>query len=181
MAALTLPLIRNRSASPHYCFPSKQRYTGLRYAFQKGSLVFHVKINPNTFLWRKLRQSISTEAAGEYISYSIRFDPLSLVDVFRLTEVKAYEYVGDIILTVDEGDQNHLLHLYENEIDGETLYALNLGQAATLPGQPFFVGKPSAIEVALVKNETAWDFQSLLLKDDSGSIKVYCLAVRRRI
>lgn len=50
------------------------------------------------------------------------------------------------------------------------MYGLNLGQAATLPGQPFFVGTPSTLEVAFVKNETAWDLQSLLLKDNSGSL-----------
>ena len=103
------------------------------------------------------------------MSYAISFNPLSLAGVFCLIEVKAYEYEGDIILAVGDGDQNRLLHLYENEIDGETMYGLNLGRPATLSGQPFFVGKPSAVEVALVKNEMDWDFQSLLLKDDSGS------------
>lgn len=103
------------------------------------------------------------------MSYSITFNPLSLADVFRLRGVKAYEYEGDIVLAVDDGDQSRLLHLFENEVDGDTMYGLNLGQAASLAGQPFFVGNPSAVEVALVKSETAWDFQSLLLKDGGGS------------
>lgn len=104
------------------------------------------------------------------MSYSISFNPLSLADVFRLRDVKAYEYEGDVVLAVDDGEQNRLLHLFENEVDGDTMYGLNLGQAATLPGQPFFVGNPSAVEVSLVKSETAWDFRSILLKDGSGSL-----------
>jgi hypothetical protein len=103
------------------------------------------------------------------VSYPISFNPLSLADVFRLRGIKAYEYEGDVVLTVDNGDQSCLLHLYENEVDGDTMYGLSLGRAAALTGQPFFVGDPSAVEVLLFKSETAWDFQSLLLKDGIGS------------
>ena len=103
------------------------------------------------------------------MSYPISFNPLSLADVFRLRGIKAYEYEGDVVLAVDIGDQSRLLHLYENEVDGDTMYGLNLGQAVALAGQPLFVGDPAAVEVLLFKSETAWDFQSLLLKNDVGS------------
>lgn len=104
------------------------------------------------------------------MSNSISYYPLSLADVFGLGEISAYDYEGDVLLTVSDGTEKRLIHLYENEVDGRMMYGLNIGSAVDIAQQPLFVGNPTSVEISLAKSDTAWDFLSLTLKDRSGSL-----------
>ena len=102
------------------------------------------------------------------MSDPVDYHPLSLVDLFRLGNISVYEYDDDVLLAASDGSDKRLVHLYENEIGGRTMYALNIGGVIYIAQKPFFVGVPSAVEVSSVEGNTAWDFLSMTLTDSDG-------------
>lgn len=102
------------------------------------------------------------------MSISVNYRPLSLVDLFRIGEICAYDYDNDVLLATSDGASNRLLHLYENEVEGRTMYGLNVGSVIEMTDQPCFVGTLVAVEVSFVANDTAWDFLSLTLAGSGG-------------
>ena len=104
----------------------------------------------------------------------ITFSPLSLAEAFALRSVAVYEYVKDAILTDHQKSGEHLLHLFQNEIDGRVLYGLNRGKQIENLGSPSFVGIMSIVEVLFAQDEKNWDCGTLtLLAEDGSKLRVY--------
>lgn len=85
-----------------------------------------------------------------------------------MRDVKAYECGDGVILTVSCDGVEHLVHLYENEIDNKIIYGLNMGQVFQPREHPSFKGAPSAIEILDAVDERNWDFGAITLKSSDG-------------
>lgn len=104
----------------------------------------------------------------------MNFNLLSLDDVMNLEEVRVYFYDEDVILTSANGVLEHLIHLFENEVDGVVMYGINKGRPVELGKTPLFIGQPFSIEVRRSKGNADWDFCSLVLRgSDNAWLRVH--------
>jgi hypothetical protein len=103
------------------------------------------------------------------VSDPVSYHPMSLTEMFRMQNINAYDYDGDIILTTNDGESIRLIHLFENEIEGRTIYGLNLGRVVPPADRPIFEGTLATIEISYAYDETTWGFESLLLRDADGA------------
>ena len=102
------------------------------------------------------------------------FELLSLADLFALKEIIVYSYDDDLVLTTSELDVERLIHLYENEVDGRTMFGINKGQIVHLDKSPSFSGRLSSIEISWSRGDTDWDFQSLVLRGGDDTLLRVC-------
>lgn len=97
---------------------------------------------------------------------------LSLADVFRLGEVKAYLFEADVVLTVRREGSEALLHLYENAQGELCTWPLGVSRELTTQSQPAFEGKIESLEITFAGDEQLWDFRSMLLVNEVSEVRI---------
>ena len=97
---------------------------------------------------------------------------LSLADVFRLGEVKAYLLEADVVLTVRRDGKEALLHLHENAHGALCIWPLMVSREWTTQSQPAFEGKIVSLEITFAGDEHLWDFRSMSLVNEGSEVRI---------
>lgn len=100
------------------------------------------------------------------------FRRLSLADVFRLGEVKAYLLQDDVVLTVRPDGKEALLHLYENVHGTQCNWPMMVGREWSTKSQPAFEGMIGSLEINNAGDGYHWDFRSMSLVNDQSEVRI---------